>query len=61
MDTLIRGLRTNKSFAISTFFVFLLLAIALLAPVISPHDPVKAVMRDAYFAPSADHILVQIN
>lgn len=56
MGRLIQGFKENKSFRIATVLVILLLAIAVLAPVISPYNPLEAVMRDANMAPSAAHL-----
>lgn len=55
METIIKGLKTNRSFAITTALVFLLIAVALAAPVLAPYDPTHAVMRDAYLEPGAEH------
>lgn len=55
MDSLIQGFKHNKSFRFASFLVFLLLLVTLLAPVLSPYDPLEAIMKDAYAAPSADH------
>lgn len=56
MRNILIGLKTNKSFAFFSFLVFLLLAVAAAAPLIAPHDPLAASMRDAYQPPSADHL-----
>lgn len=56
METVIKGLKTNKGFAITTFLVFLLLAIAVFAPVLAPYDPTHAVMADAYAEPGMAHL-----
>lgn len=56
MRNILIGLKTNKSFAFFSFLVFLLLAVAAAAPLIVPHDPLAASMRDAYQPPSADHL-----
>ncbi len=56
MRSILIGLKTNKSFAFFSFLVFLLLAVAAAAPLIAPHDPLAASMRDAYQPPSADHL-----
>lgn len=56
MERLMQGFRENKSFRVATVLVILLLATAVLAPVISPYDPLQAVMRDANMAPSAAHL-----
>ena len=56
MATIINGLKNNRSFAITTGLVLILLLIALAAPLISPYDPTAAVMRHAYMPPSTDHL-----
>lgn len=56
METIINGLKTNRSFAITSFFVLMLLLVAILAPVISPYDPTSAIMRDAFQEPSSAHL-----
>lgn len=38
------------------FFVLLLIAVALAAPLIAPYDPLEAVMQNAYLPPSAEHL-----
>lgn len=56
MENLINGLKTNRSFAVSSLLVVALLALAAAAPVLAPYDPVEATMRNAYLGPSAEHI-----
>lgn len=56
MQILINGLKTNCAFAVSSFFVLLLIAVALAAPLIAPYDPLEAVMQNAYLPPSAEHL-----
>ena len=56
MENLINGLKTNRSFAVSSLLVLALLALAAAAPVLSPYDPVEATMQNAYLEPSAEHI-----
>lgn len=56
MQILINGLKTNHAFAVSSFFVLLLIAVALAAPLIAPYDPLEAVMQNAYLPPSAEHL-----
>ena len=56
MQMLINGLKTNRAFAVSSFFVLLLIAVALAAPLIAPYDPLETVMQNAYLPPSADHL-----
>ena len=56
MENLWKGFKENRSFRITTLLVVLLIAIILLAPVISPYSPLEAVMKDANQAPSAAHL-----
>lgn len=56
MEKLISGLRANRAFAFSSFLVLLLLALAAAAPLLSPYDPLEAVMKNAYLPPSPEHI-----
>lgn len=56
MENLINGLKTNRSFAVSSLLVLALLALAAAAPVLSPYDPVESTMQNAYMEPSAEHI-----
>lgn len=56
MENLVKGFKENSSFRITTLLVVLLIAIILLAPVISPYSPLEAVMKDANQAPSAAHL-----
>lgn len=56
MEDIINGLKTNRSFAICSFLVLLLIIIAIAAPVIAPHDPLEAVLKNAYLPPSAEHL-----
>lgn len=56
MHTLINGLKTNRAFAVISFFVLLLLAVALAAPLIAPYDPLAATMQNAYLPPSGEHL-----
>ena len=56
MQILINGLKTNRAFAVSSFFVLLLITVALAAPLIAPYDPLEAVMQNAYLPPSAEHL-----
>lgn len=56
MENLMKGFKENSSFRITTLLVVLLIAIILLAPVISPYNPLEAVMKDANQAPSAAHL-----
>jgi len=56
MEKLIKGFKTNRSFAVTTTLVALLLLTAILAPLIAPYDPIQANMVDAFQAPSAEHL-----
>lgn len=56
MQILINGLKTNRAFAVSSFSVLLLIAVALAAPLIAPYDPLEAVMQNACLPPSAEHL-----
>lgn len=56
MQILINGFKTNRAFAVSSFFVLLLISVALAAPLIAPYDPLEAVMQNAYLPPSAEHL-----
>ena len=55
MEKLWNGLRNNRAFRVSTGLVLLLALVAVFAPQLSPYNPLKARMRDAYQAPSAQH------
>ncbi len=56
MESLLRGLKSNRAFAVSSFLVLLLVVIALAAPAVAPYDPLEAVMKEAYQPPSAAHL-----
>lgn len=56
METIVKGLKTNRAFAITSALVVLLILIAIAAPVIAPFDPTKAIMADAYADPSGAHL-----
>lgn len=56
MENIIKGFKENKAFRITSLLVFLLILITVLAPVISPYNPLEGVMRDANAAPSAAHL-----
>lgn len=56
METLIKGFKTNRAFAITSVLVVVLLLIAVLAPVLSPYDPTHATMKDAFLAPGGSHL-----
>lgn len=55
MENIIQGFNRNKAFRITSCLVILLLLITILAPVIAPYDPLDAIMKDAYQAPSTSH------
>ena len=55
MDAIIKGLRTNRTFAITSLLVVALILIAVAAPLLAPYDPTFAEMRDAYMEPSSEH------
>ena len=61
MENLINGLKTNRSFAVSSLLVLALLALAAAAPVLSPYDPVEATMQNAYLEPLPSIFLVPIS
>lgn len=56
METIIKGFKTNRAFAVTSVLVLCLLLIAIVAPVIAPHDPTHAVMQDAFMEPGAQHL-----
>lgn len=56
MDKIIYGLKNNRSFAIASFVVALLILIAAAAPLIAPYDPYEAIMANAYLPPSSEHL-----
>lgn len=56
MENLIRGFKEKPTFHYTTLLVGLLVLIVILAPVISPYNPLEAVMKDANQAPSAAHL-----
>ena len=55
MEKLWNGLLHNRAFLVSTALVVLLALAAIFAPQLTPYNPLKARMRDAYQAPSAQH------
>ncbi len=57
METILKGLKTNKSFAFFSSLVLLLLFTALVAPWIAPYDPVEATMVNALQEPGGEHLL----
>ncbi|MCD8174541.1 MAG: ABC transporter permease [Phascolarctobacterium sp.] len=56
MQTIINGLKTNRAFALFSGLVVLFLLIAIIAPVISPYNPLETIMENAYLPPSAEHL-----
>lgn len=56
MDAIIKGLKTNRAFAVTSLLVLALILMAVFAPLIAPYDPTYAEMRDAFMEPGADHI-----
>lgn len=56
MENIINGLKTNRSFAICSLLVLLLIIVAIAAPIIAPYDPLEAVLKNAYLPPSAEHL-----
>ncbi len=56
MEKIWNGLKHNRSFRISTFFVLLLVLAAIFAPQITSYNPLRARMRDAFQAPSSQHL-----
>jgi peptide/nickel transport system permease protein len=54
---LLRRLLRNRMAVVALAFLFLLLLIALLAPVIAPHDPNEQVLADRLQGPSFSHPL----
>lgn len=55
MENTINGLKTNRLFAVYSLLVVLLIIVAMAAPVLAPHDPLEAVLKNAYLPPSAEH------
>lgn len=54
--TLVVGeLRRNRGAMIGLGVVLLLITVALLAPVLSPYDPIEVEPRDRFLGPSAEH------
>lgn len=56
MDSLVQGFKNNKAFRYSSLAVVLLILITILGPVLAPHDPLVAVMKDANQEPSLAHL-----
>ena len=56
MEKILIGLKTNRTFFIYSVLAFLLVVIAIFAPVIVSHDPLEAMMKDAFQEPSSQHL-----
>lgn len=56
METIIKGFKTNRAFAVTSVLVLCLLLIAIAAPGIAPYDPTHAAMKDAFLEPGAQHL-----
>ena len=55
MENLWNGLKRNRAFQVMTLLVLVLILIAVFAPELTPYNPLRARMRDAFQAPSAAH------
>ena len=55
MENLWNGLRHNRAFQVMSLLVLLLVLVAVFAPELTPYNPLRARMRDAFQAPSAAH------
>jgi peptide/nickel transport system permease protein/nickel transport system permease protein len=55
MENLWNGLKRNRTFQVMTLLVLLLILAAVFAPELTPYNPLRARMRDAFQAPSAAH------
>lgn len=56
METIIKGLKTNRFFAISFTLVIILILVALFAPLLAPFDPTKASMMNSLQPPTSEHL-----
>ena len=56
METVIKGFKTNRAFAITSVLVFVLVVIAFSASLIAPYDPAFANMTDAFMEPCSKHL-----
>ncbi len=56
MNSLIIGFKTNKNFAFFSILALLLLAAAVFAPLLTSYQPTEADMKNAFLAPSAEHL-----
>ena len=55
MENLWNGLKRNRAFQVMSLLVLLLVLVAVFAPELTPYNPLRARMRDAFQAPSAAH------
>ena len=55
MENLWNGLKRNRTLQVMTLLVLLLILAAVFAPELTPYNPLRARMRDAFQAPSAAH------
>ena len=55
MENLWNGLKRNRAFQVMTLLVLALILVAVFAPELTPYNPLRARMRDAFQAPSAAH------
>ncbi|MBR1896062.1 MAG: ABC transporter permease [Pyramidobacter sp.] len=55
MENLWNGLKHNRAFQVMSLLVLLLVLVAVFAPELTPYNPLRARMRDAFQAPSAAH------
>ncbi len=56
MEKIMIGLKTNRTFAVTSALVLLLIVVALSAPLLAPYSPVEASMKNALLEPSAEHL-----
>jgi peptide/nickel transport system permease protein len=56
VEKILLGLKTNRTFFIYSVLALLLVAIAIFAPIIASHDPLEAIMKDAFQEPSSQHL-----
>lgn len=56
METIIKGLKNNRFFAISFALILILILIAIFAPLLAPFDPTKASMMNSLQPPSSEHL-----
>ena len=54
---MIKFIKNNKLFSVYTFLVFLVILIAILAPIIATHDPYESNMTIVLQMPIGEHIL----